>query len=710
MTEQEFNAYKADVARYDTHINPDTGRPQNTQNLALLDNLKASLLAQKPGQTYYYPVAPYGSSWAAKNQEIQKKLGALSSNPGKRDITMSSVDVVRGNQSLEEYTNYINGTPDFNPNLGPQINYGNGPQGLTSAQSAALASGKSINEVANMISPSGAATQPTPSVQGVQSGQTSSNTPMTPPSVNLQQGSTDSASVKQLQSYLVANGFMTQADMNTGPGIYGPRTTAAVAKMQQALKLPTGAYNGNQVVQVLGASSGGTPTAPNGTVQWDPVTQSWVPIPTTTPIDPMTPSNGSNPANPPTPGLPPGIGNQVIPYGLPEEAWKTLVPQLTPGTTEYDAAMEKIDNAFYDILQQQMTAQTEQQHQVADYNWSKLREYINTNLNTTLSNDAMQAWDQLQGIKNQFGALNLENSGLQAESMDQYLRKMRANDASQRYTAQTKQDEGKQAYYSQYATPAEVQSLINSNPTLAKQLGLVPSDEIKAAMTPAALKAKYPNMTDEQIAKNIAVMLDENGNYRSALYQKYMTGSSQGVNSGSVDPSQTIYGAPGAVDGNGNPLATHYGVTPGDTGVLDIKAASTYNKQLGAEAAGQMALYNARKAAGLIPSNKSTNANQNTQFDSATGSGTNSNGTVTVPTNASTPSSTVPATTTNPMPGITTNTTGQNSSAPKPATPAKDVYEFTAQPNGYVSAFNKTKNETMTGPAAQFKQYGYVPK
>lgn len=54
------------------------------------------------------------------------------------------------------------------------------------------------------------------------------------PTVSLQPGATG-AQVQQLQQWLVNNGFMSQSDMNTGPGIYGPKTTAAVAKLQTTL-------------------------------------------------------------------------------------------------------------------------------------------------------------------------------------------------------------------------------------------------------------------------------------------------------------------------------------------------------------------------------------------------------------------------------------------------------------------------------------------
>jgi len=55
-----------------------------------------------------------------------------------------------------------------------------------------------------------------------------------PPTVNLQPGNTGPA-VKQLQDYLVSLGLMTPEQVATGPGIYGPQTTAAVKALQEKL-------------------------------------------------------------------------------------------------------------------------------------------------------------------------------------------------------------------------------------------------------------------------------------------------------------------------------------------------------------------------------------------------------------------------------------------------------------------------------------------
>jgi hypothetical protein len=56
---------------------------------------------------------------------------------------------------------------------------------------------------------------------------------VTVPGVNLQRGA-QGAAVKRLQSALVKARVMTQAQMNTGPGIFGPLTQASLKKFQKA--------------------------------------------------------------------------------------------------------------------------------------------------------------------------------------------------------------------------------------------------------------------------------------------------------------------------------------------------------------------------------------------------------------------------------------------------------------------------------------------
>jgi hypothetical protein len=60
---------------------------------------------------------------------------------------------------------------------------------------------------------------------------------------NLEPGMTGNE-VKKLQDYLVSQGFMSQAQVNTGYGTYGPQTTAAVAAWQAKNGVDTAGYAG----------------------------------------------------------------------------------------------------------------------------------------------------------------------------------------------------------------------------------------------------------------------------------------------------------------------------------------------------------------------------------------------------------------------------------------------------------------------------------
>ncbi len=61
-----------------------------------------------------------------------------------------------------------------------------------------------------------------------------------PPAATLQRGSTGPA-VRALQSQLVKIGFLKQADVATGPGVFGPRTEQGIKSFQLSVGLtPTG--------------------------------------------------------------------------------------------------------------------------------------------------------------------------------------------------------------------------------------------------------------------------------------------------------------------------------------------------------------------------------------------------------------------------------------------------------------------------------------
>lgn len=75
------------------------------------------------------------------------------------------------------------------------------------------------------------------------------------PKTNLQPGQTG-PEVAQLQQFLQSQGLMTPEDIATGPGIYGPRTTAAVQKWQRKMGVDNTSGPGYWGPRSIAAASG----------------------------------------------------------------------------------------------------------------------------------------------------------------------------------------------------------------------------------------------------------------------------------------------------------------------------------------------------------------------------------------------------------------------------------------------------------------------
>lgn len=70
----------------------------------------------------------------------------------------------------------------------------------------------------------------------------------------LQRGTTGAA-VSQLQQRLVAAKFLSVTDFKSGPGVYGPRTEAAVKRLQARVGLPvTGSADSSTLAALAGGA------------------------------------------------------------------------------------------------------------------------------------------------------------------------------------------------------------------------------------------------------------------------------------------------------------------------------------------------------------------------------------------------------------------------------------------------------------------------
>lgn len=122
------------------------------------------------------------------------------------------------------------------------------------------------------------------------------------PTSALQPGQTGTA-VQQLQQWLVANGFLSQAAYNSGPGSYGPQTTAAVTALQKSLGVNTQGNDGYFGPQTISAIQNSAPSAFTTPTSLNSFTNSVQPAQTTT----------TQPTQTTTPTL--GAPNQTVPAG-----------------------------------------------------------------------------------------------------------------------------------------------------------------------------------------------------------------------------------------------------------------------------------------------------------------------------------------------------------------------------------------------------------
>jgi len=90
------------------------------------------------------------------------------------------------------------------------------------------------------------------------------------PTKNLQPGQSG-PEVSQLQQFLLNAGYLSAQDIATGPGVYGPRTTAAVKKWQQANGVDNSSGPGYWGPKSIAAASGqpGSSSKPGGYTKED---------------------------------------------------------------------------------------------------------------------------------------------------------------------------------------------------------------------------------------------------------------------------------------------------------------------------------------------------------------------------------------------------------------------------------------------------------
>jgi len=205
-------------------------------------------------------------------------------------------------------------------------------------------------------------------------------------------------------------------------------------------------------------------------------------------------------------------------YQMPPELFKELVPTLDISSEAFQQEANQIKDVYHDILMQNFEAQTEQEKAIADENYRLFKEQVEKKYGVALSDNAVNAWDQIENLFTSIGERGLTNSGIGREEVANYLKKVRSQDARLREANLTEKETEERDFYLKSASSREIQDLVSSDPEKAKRWGIIPSEETKQKLSVENLMKEYG--IDEKKAKDYqSWILDENGNYRSNLYQ-----------------------------------------------------------------------------------------------------------------------------------------------------------------------------------------------
>ena len=215
------------------------------------------------------------STWITKAQQVLKDKYGIDTSTIKDNSTFNPNALWQSNNNaisttdfnksgIDAFFSFAGKTPSAT-NLTQVIN--NTPNAIATPEQIAQQQ-KDPNWVSaatptqKTLGPGGVEITPQSIQQGVQN---INQQGITSPTTVLQPGSTDTASVKALQDYLVKTGYMTQAQVNTGYGTYGPQTTAAVKALQAKLGIDNSSGPGYFGPKTIAALQAGNVTSPNTT-------------------------------------------------------------------------------------------------------------------------------------------------------------------------------------------------------------------------------------------------------------------------------------------------------------------------------------------------------------------------------------------------------------------------------------------------------------
>lgn len=218
----------------------------------------------------------------------------------------------------------------------------------------------------------------------------------------------------------------------------------------------------------------------------------------------------------------------------PDEIFQAFDPEYAKVKNDrVKAAMEDVQSVLHDKVLEVLNAKTDAQKQAAEQDWSDYKSDVERNLGWKLSDNALEAWNQLQALQSSFNQAGLTDTGVENSAIDQYLKNVRNTNDKERDIRQTDITRKTEEHAKQYASPAEIQKMndedqakgLPRNQWRSVLWGLAPAEAMTKEKYLSDFRAKYTDeaskkLTDKEIIDMYySQQYDDNGNYRSAIYE-----------------------------------------------------------------------------------------------------------------------------------------------------------------------------------------------
>ena len=212
----------------------------------------------------------------------------------------------------------------------------------------------------------------------------------------------------------------------------------------------------------------------------------------------------------------------ITKYGIdmPDQIFQQLVPVLDVNSQAYKDAVAAVPGQFYDLTSEMMNATTDQAKAIADSNYSTWKTNVEQQYGIVLSNNATQAWQQIQSLDTSYGQRGIQGSGMEQQDEDVYMRNAQKMSANTRTALSNTEIQAQLQQLTANGSPADIAAFIAANPQYASQFK--PNDPSLfdvATLTQQIMKGD-PTLSQADAQKQAQAyhdtMLDANGNYLSA--------------------------------------------------------------------------------------------------------------------------------------------------------------------------------------------------